>query len=66
MLSSYYLYLSKVFWNSKYYNYHSFFLYHHLLVYRTNPNASQAEVQAITDELLLGILSVPQNALENT
>jgi len=35
-------------------------------VYRTNPNASQAEVQAITDELLLGILSVPQNALENT
>jgi hypothetical protein len=65
MISTYYLQLSKIFWNSKYYQYHSFFLYHHILVYRTNPNATQEEVKALVDELLLGILSIQSNSLES-
>lgn len=66
MISTYYLQLSKIFWNSKYYQYHSFFLYNHILVYRTNPNATPEEIKQLVDELLLGILSIPSNSLEST
>lgn len=65
MLSTYYLQLSKIFWNSRYYSYHSFFLYNHILVYRTNPSATTEEIRLLVDELLLGIMSIPPSSLES-
>lgn len=66
MLSHYYLFLSKIFWNSKYYCYHTYFLYHHYLIYKNLPTATEEEKQRLTNEILLGILSVPSSSLEST
>lgn len=66
MLSQYYLFLSKIFWNSKYYSYHTFFLYHHYLIHKNLPSVTEEEKIKLTNEILLGILSVPSNSLEST
>lgn len=49
MLSQYYLYLSKIFWNSKYYCYHTYFLYNHYFIHKNLPNITDEEKQKLTN-----------------
>ncbi|EGR27827.1 hypothetical protein IMG5_188540 [Ichthyophthirius multifiliis] len=65
IMSAYYYYLSEVFWHSKYFGYHSFFFLHHILIFRTNPQASAEEIKEKINQLILGVLSIPQYPIED-
>jgi len=53
-----------VFWHAKYYNYHSFFFLQHYILFKRKPGVTIEDMREKTDQLLLGLLSIPSNPVE--
>jgi hypothetical protein len=64
--SKYYLYLSKLFKKSGYWNYYAFAYFNYYNIYSRNPKIDPQELQSITDDLLLSVLSIPAFSVEDT